>query len=119
MKAHSKVRMAVENCFGMVKRKFPIIGGVMRNSKMDHLQLIIGSSLILYNISHELAIQRGIKEDEDEGEEEMQEKLYTDELQQISIPQESFNDQDRSAIRRKIVENLFQADHNDTFVQNQ
>lgn len=119
MKAHSTARMQVENAFGIWKRKFPIVGGVMRNAKIDNLQLLIGSSLTLYNISRDLAIQRGIEDKEEDGEEEMQEELYADALEQISIPEDQFDEQDRSAIRRKVVVNLFQAEHNDAFAHDQ
>lgn len=83
---------------------------------MDHIQLLISSSLILYNISRDLAISR--ETPDDDGEEEMQEELYQDALDQIAIPAEEFDENDRSAVRRKIVTKLFLAEHDDWYVNN-
>ncbi|KAF0735571.1 putative nuclease HARBI1 [Aphis craccivora] len=55
--SHIRTRNTVERCFGVIKRRFPILAYGIRMKKIDTIMAIITSTFILHNIAIQFNVE--------------------------------------------------------------
>lgn len=55
--SHIHTRNTVERCFGVIKRRFPILAYGIRMKKIDTIMAIITSTFILHNIAIQFNVE--------------------------------------------------------------